>query len=132
MEEKMMKKISIIALAGVMLLTSIGTSIGQNTTHEDTHNNPCVATYDLLCIAPKLFSTHLQPLINHKNAVGVMTILKTTEDISTAYDGRDTAEQIKYAIKDAKEQYNISSVLLVGGLKPLGFGWYVPVGYSPL
>jgi hypothetical protein len=132
MEEKKMKKISIIALVGIMLLTSVGTSIGQNTTFEDTHNNPCVATYDLLCIAPKVFSKHLQPLINHKNAVGVMTILKTTEDISTAYDGRDTAEQIKYAIKDAKEQYNISSVLLVGGLKPLGFGWYVPVRYSQL
>jgi len=127
-----MKKIFLITIIGLTLLTSIGTSIGQNTANEDTHNIRCMTAYDMLCIAPKIFSKNLQPLINHKNAVGVHTILLTTEDIYNDYDGSDSAEQVKYAIKDAKEQYNISYVLLVGGLKPLGFGWYVPVRYSQL
>ena len=79
----------------------------QNTTMSDHYN--------MVIIAPSLFSPALQPLIAHKNAVGVLSLLMTTEDIYNRYEGRDHAEQIKYAIKDAKEQWNISYVLLVGG-----------------
>jgi len=132
MEDMIMKTILINALVGIMLVATVGMSIGQNITNEYTHNHSCVTQYDLLCIAPKVFSKHLQPFINHKNAVGIKTLLETMEEISASYDGRDPAEQLKYAIKDAKEQYNISYVLLVGGLKPLGFGWYVPVRYAQL
>jgi hypothetical protein len=71
--------------------------------------------FDMVIIAPELFSTSLQPLIKHKNSVGIKTTLKTVESIYDEYEGRDYAEQIKYFIKDAIETYGISYVLLVGG-----------------
>jgi hypothetical protein len=127
-----MKKIFIIAIIGLLLFTGVGASSSQNNPFAKNQNEPLRPTYDMLCIAPKVFSNSLQPLIAHKNAVGVQTTLLTTEDLYKNYDGHDSAEQVKYAIKDAQEQYNISYVLLVGGMKPLGLGWYVPVRYSLL
>jgi hypothetical protein len=83
--------------------------------------------YDMVIIAPKKFSSELRPLINHKNNFGIHTFLKTTEEIYAEYTGRDKPEQIKYFIKDAIETYNISFVLLVGGMKGIRKQWYIPV-----
>jgi hypothetical protein len=100
--------------------------------------------YDLLIIAPAKFSSVLQPLITHKNAMGMRTIAKTVEDITTQYTGRDKPEQIKYAIKDMVETSGIHYVLLVGGIKSFIYAkarddanqgtkdWYVPVRYTNL
>lgn len=101
---------------------------------------------DLVIIAPSKFSRILQPLIDHKNNCGIVTFLKKTEDIYRQYKGRDKPEQIKYFIKDALDTYNISYVLLVGGLKGQNLAsyhtlstdilkgrdnnWYVPVRYA--
>ncbi len=68
-----------------------------------------------LVIAPAEYSDALHPLLDHKNQHGMTTTLMTTEDIAAHYSGRDLAEQIKYAIKDAVETKGVSSVLLVGG-----------------
>jgi hypothetical protein len=99
-------------------------------------------SYDLVIIAPKKFSSALQPLIDHKNDHGVKTILKTTEDIYLEFNGRDKPEQIKYFIKYAKETWGITYVLLVGGLKSYIYAddrenknegstdWNVPVRYT--
>ncbi|MCX6667767.1 MAG: C25 family cysteine peptidase [Euryarchaeota archaeon] len=89
-------------------------------------------TYDMVIIAPKKFSAKLQPLIKHKNDIGVSTILKTTEDIYANYKGRDEPEQIKYFIKDAIENWGVKYVLLVGGMKGQRNSWYVPVRYVNL
>ena len=98
--------------------------------------------YDLVIIAPSEFSSALQPLVTHKNNLDIKTTLKTVEDIYAEYDGYDEAEQIKYFIKDAIETWDISYVLLVGGLKSvihakprdncnLGTsGWHLPVRYT--
>jgi len=51
--------------------------------------------YDMVIIAPGMFSEELQPLIDHKNSRGVQTVLKTTEDIYSEYAGRDAPEKIK-------------------------------------
>lgn len=109
----------------------------QNLQHKQTTLG--TEDYQLLIIAPTIFSDALQPLIAHKNAHGMMTMLMTTEDIYNDYEGRDKAEQIKYAIKDAKETNGILYVLLVGGLKSYLFcnaanedAWYVPARYSNL
>lgn len=102
--------------------------------------------YDMVIIAPEKFSTDLQPLIVHKNNYGIQTTLKTTESIYNEYSGRDQPEKIKYFIKDAIENWNISYVLLIGGKKSLLFGnwgvegprmpnddlWHVPVRYNNL
>jgi hypothetical protein len=98
--------------------------------------------YDLVVIAPEEFSDGLQPLITHKNNMGVSTLLKTTEDIFNEYTGYDKPEQIKYFIKDAKETWNTSYFLLIGGLKSYIYAkdkddqsqgsaaWHVPVRYT--
>jgi len=92
----------------------------------------CKYEYDIVIIAPEKFTQEIQPLVDHKNNHGVQTIVKTTEDIYSAYEGRDDAEKVKYFIKDALEQWNITYVLLVGGKKGQSFEWYVPVRYSNL
>jgi len=98
-------------------------------------------SYDMVIIAPKSFESKLQPLIDHKNSKGVATIFKSMEDILTEYTGADQPEQVKYFIKDAYDTWNITYVLLVGGLKShimakdkdtrsAGWkAWWVPVRY---
>jgi hypothetical protein len=105
---------------------------------------PANTEYKLVIIAPSKFSSALQPLITHKISKRISTMLKTTEDIYKEYTGYDTAEQIKYFIKDAVETYNTTYILLVGGLKSLLYatpkdtaslgskGWFIPVRYSSL
>jgi hypothetical protein len=105
---------------------------------------PLKTEYNLVIIAPQKFEAALQPLIDHKNAHGIATFLKTTEDIYKNYTGVDKPEQIKYFIKDAIETYGISYVLLIGGLKNVVFAkprddtnqgtkaWYLPVRYTNL
>jgi len=101
--------------------------------------------YDLIIIAPEEFSGPFGPLkrlVDHKNRLGMKTILKTVEDINEEFEGRDKPEKIKYFIKDAIEEWNISYVLLVGGLKSYenatdredanqgSTDWWVPVRYT--
>jgi len=100
--------------------------------------------YDLVIISPKKFSNDLDKLVIHKNNLNVRTILNTTDEIYSNYEGVDKPEQIKYFIKDAIEKWGIKYVLLVGGLKSLllakprdhkNYGtrsWYIPVRYSNL
>jgi hypothetical protein len=75
--------------------------------------------YDMVIIAPQEYSNALQPLINHKNSYGIKTILKTTEDIYSNYQGIDEAEQIKYFIRDSIENWGIDYVLLIGSIDKL-------------
>jgi hypothetical protein len=98
-------------------------------------------SYDMVIIAPASFEAKLQPLIDHKNSKGVATTFKSVEDILTEYTGFDQPEQVKYFIKDAYDTWNITYVLLVGGLKShitakdkdtrsAGWKeWWVPVRY---
>jgi len=107
----------------------------------ETNTLPKDTTYNLVIIAPKIFARELQRLIEHKNSFGVKTILKTTEEIYNEYTGVDKPEQIKYFIKYAIENWNITYVLLVGGVKSQIYskprddvnqgtkGWHVPVRY---
>lgn len=87
--------------------------------------------FDLLIVAPQAFSDALQPLVQHKDDHGMATKLVTTDEIYSAAQGRDRAEQIKYYIKDAIEDWGVKYVLLAGGLTSLiaGQDWHVPVRY---
>jgi hypothetical protein len=110
----------------------------------DTQPFPQTHENDMVIIAPAVFSDLLQPLIDHKNTMGVNTYLQTTENIYAGYNGVDKPEQIKYFIKDAIETQGINYVLLVGGLDSLIAGvsrddknqgskdWHLPVRYSNL
>ena len=114
--------------------------------YEDTGFNPFPtnAEYNLVIIAPRKFERELGRFVDHKNSLGIQTLLMTTEEIYSEYTGVDKPEQIKYFIKDAIEKYDITYVLLFGGLKSLIYAkprddsnqgsknWYVPVRYNNL
>jgi hypothetical protein len=121
-----MKKIISLLIVGILLIVSFGTDAISG--YIKLENNE----YSLIIITPEKFSTYLQPLLEHKNSYGVDSVIKTTEQIYEEYEGRDNAEQIKYFIKYAIEQWNIDYVLLVGGRAPSIFGekWLLPVRYS--
>ncbi len=126
-----MLKTVTIALVSILLLAGI-TQAGLH--HHTTHTTITTvdASYDLLIITPKRFSSALRPLIRHKTNHNVNTISLNLEEIYSAYAGRDNAEQIKYCIKDAVEKWNISYVLLVGGRQRtiVTEQWLLPVRYS--
>lgn len=75
--------------------------------------------YDLVIITPKDFKENLTELAAHKNSYGLKTNITTLEDIYSLYTGVDEAEQIKYFIKDAIENWGIKYVLLVGDIRML-------------
>ncbi|MBE3123098.1 MAG: hypothetical protein IMZ53_11480 [Thermoplasmata archaeon] len=101
--------------------TLIFTPEAQITVTYESSRNPLSSPADnkLLIIAPEEYNAALQPLVTHKNQYGIGTTLMTTEWITAHSPGRDLAEQIKYAIKDAIETNSISSVLLVGGVEKI-------------
>ena len=124
-----MKKLVIFLCAAVLVVGGIGASAAyvHNPSRSFLQNTD---EYDMVIIAPDVFSDIVQPLVDHKNAFGVNTFVKTTQDIFLEYEGRDTAEQVKYFIRDAIESFNISYVLLFGGRQGQRFKWYVPCRYS--
>ena len=143
-----MKRIIPIIVLSMLVLSGLqayANDAGDITTSDETNCDPNPdAIYDLVIIAPKVFTNDLDPLVHHKNDTGINTTLVTTEDIYKEFDGVDKPEQIKYFIKDAIETWDIKYVLLVGGLnsviyaKPrdnVNYGskdWYVPVRYTNL
>ncbi len=88
--------------------------------------------YDLLIITPSKYKRYLRHLANHKNRVGVKTKIIELKDVYNQmyWNGRDRQEKIKYFIKEAIENWGITHVLLVGGLKSQTFKWDLPVRYS--
>lgn len=87
--------------------------------------------YDLLIIAPSEFAKLLQPLVDHKNKIGVKTNLVTLDEVyDKGWMGRDQPEKIKYFIKEAIENWGIKYILLVGGMKGRSKNWYLPARYS--
>ena len=73
-------------------------------------------SFDMVIVLPDCFVSSVQPLLDHKNLVGIRTFLKTTEEIYNEYGGIDSQEQIKYFIKDAIERFEINYVFLLGDI----------------
>jgi len=93
--------------------------------------NP-ISDYELLIISPSSFKNKLQPLVNHKNDIGINTKIVELPEIydQMSSDGRDDAEKIKYYIKWAIENWGVKYVLLVGAIKGQSWDWNLPVRYS--
>ncbi len=72
--------------------------------------------YDLVIISYPAFAEQLQPLVNHKYNHSVQTKLVLLQQVYGHFPGRDEAEQIKYFIKHAIEEWHISYILLVGDI----------------
>jgi hypothetical protein len=94
--------------------------------------------YQLVVVTHPKFVSALSPLVAHKIAKGLSTKVVTMEQICNGTffpeQGRDCAEELKYFIKGAVENWNTKYVLLVGGrcggVKEEK--WWVPVRYSTL
>jgi hypothetical protein len=90
--------------------------------------NPIVFNdvYDMVIIAPSEYLDELQSLVDHKNSREVESTIKTTEAIYAEYEGYDEAEEIKYFIKDAIENWGTKYVLLVGSIDklPIRTTWF--------
>lgn len=67
----------------------------------------------LLIVAHESFLTDLAPLVAHKRATGVPTLLIDPTSLA-AYSGRDDAERVKRAIFEAHHDLGLPYVLLVG------------------
>ncbi len=79
--------------------------------------------YDLLVISYDGYKLLLNRLVDHKESHNVQTRLVTLKDI---YDsvyfpviGKDNPEKIKYFIKNAKENWGIKYVMLVGNFRKI-------------
>jgi len=105
---------------------------------------PEKSLYDLVIITPSQFILPVSKLADHKNSVGINTMITTLEEIYSTYKGNDRPEQIKFFIKHAVEAWGVKYILLVGGMKShlngaprddLNEGskeWYLPVRYTNL
>ncbi len=114
-----MKKICSLLISGIILLSGFISAASSFNIDEKTNFYSINENFDMVIISPDIYSSYLDPLIEHKNNRGLVTFLKTTEDIYDQYSGRDKPEKIKYFIKDVIEDFNISFVLLVGGAEQL-------------
>ena len=138
-----MKKIVLILIIGILVLNGLGAG-ALYVQKSSSKQSVIFDKYDMVIITPNKFSGNIQPLIDHKNSVGIQTFLKTTEEIYSEFNGIDKPEQIKYFIKDAIETWDISYVLLVGGLNSYIYArprdhpnygaedWHLPVRYTNL
>lgn len=89
---------------------------------------PLSDAFDMIIICYDDYASLLEPLVVHKNNHGIQTKLVTLSEITDGTyfptEGRDTQEKIKYFIKNAKEAWNITYVMLVGNYAQ------IPVRYS--
>jgi hypothetical protein len=91
--------------------------------HKDV--SPTSSSYDLLIITPEEFAAVLDPLVEHKNATGISTVMITLEDIygDPTLSGVDEPEQIKRAIERYEQNHSIKYVMLVGDVDKFPVRW---------
>jgi len=122
MKKDAYKKIYVIAVIVSFLgLTAAPTIIAELSTNQNSYGSED-SSYKLLIITPRKFTLFLQPLVKHKNDVGVTTKLVTLNEVyknQIAKQGQDKPEKIKYFIKYAIETWGIKYVLLVGNFRQM-------------
>ncbi len=127
---KILKSILFVFVIASLILVPIINATFTNFKHikQDSGENQI---YKLLIITPKDFSKSLQPLVCHKNKIGMSAKLVTLCEIykQMYWQGRDEQEKIKYFIKNSIEQWGTEYVLLIGGMKGQLPFWHLPVRY---
>ncbi len=110
-------------LIGSVIVPSLSGKVQKNDINKNVEDETKISSsniYDLLIITPDNFKVFLNKLETHKNNMGIKTKILTLSEIYDTYIfGRDKPEQIKYAIKDAYDNYGIKYVLLVGSYKKM-------------
>lgn len=90
----------------------------HNLIRKNTNEN-----FDMILIAPSCYKSSVQPLIEHKNNRGILTNFVSLDDIYDSVlfkqQGRDDQEKIKYFIKEAIENWDISYVLFIGSFSQI-------------
>ncbi|MFX0210383.1 MAG: C25 family cysteine peptidase [Candidatus Hodarchaeota archaeon] len=81
----------------------------------DTLQTSYLDDVDYLIITSEVFIDAVQPLAIWKLQRGLIPAIKTVENISSSYEGRDDAECIKMYIKEFYENRNTQWVVLAGG-----------------
>jgi hypothetical protein len=111
-----MKKMISVIIFFITIFSTIG-SIPTSANIED-YTIKTNDKYDMIIIAPSSYSSSLVNFIEHKNNLGISTIIVTLNDIYSGkyfeVQGRDDQEKIKYFIKDSMENWDITYVLFVG------------------
>jgi Peptidase family C25 len=134
MSKKLMLVVCVCTFFGLAFI-SITEGISNMTQESVRVQNPSrinVDTYQFLIISPSIFKNASQPLVIHKNAMGLSTKLVTLDEVYTQMysTGRDNAEKVKLFIKSAMEEWRVRYVLLVGGRSSqFQSTWYCPVRY---
>ncbi len=113
---------SSVASGTLSYFTDATVKVSYTRPEPSTGSLATVEQYDLLILAPKGYQNLLQPLVTHKEAMGLKTKLVTLDEIySNAYFDvsglRDNQEMIKYFIYQAKLNWNVVYVLAVGGYR---------------
>lgn len=87
-----------------------------------------VDTFEFLIVAPDEFTIELEKLVTHKQNLGISTTIVTIQNINndTYFEnkGYDDAEQLKYLLDYAYQQWDTRYVLFVGGKSR------IPIRYS--
>ena len=82
--------------------------------------------YDLIIVTHELFEDEMQPLVAHKESLGITTKLVTVQEIYDEYEGVGDWEEIKMYLADHVVEWDTIYVLLAGGHKGQTHEWYVP------
>ena len=123
--KKNLEKIIVFAITIAFISITLTSTINAENTKKTSLNKITVgedtAIYDLLIITPKEYAKNLQPLVCHKNHMGIKTKLTTLNEVhkQTYWQGRDCAEKIKYYIKNAYDNWGIQYVMLVGSFNKI-------------
>jgi hypothetical protein len=84
--------------------------------------------YDLIIVTHEVFEDELQPLVQHKEGLGITTKLVTVDEIYEDYasESEHDFEQIKMYLADHVLDWDTKFVLLAGGHIGNTYEWYVP------
>ena len=145
--EEGQRMIFVIARIMPCTITTEGLSYftsGELTVHYESTPSLSLAgdtSYDLLILAPSGYISELQPLVAHKEDMGLKTKLVSLDDIynevyfeKSEEFSRDIQEEIKYFMYQAVNEWDVQYVMAVGGWRSLlGFNRpaiQFPVRYS--